>query len=280
MTPNIAGTATTLVLGGKGMTGRRVAERLAAIGRPVRVGSRQGDPPFDWDDESTWDAALRGAGAAYLTYPTDLGLPGAAERVKAFTGAAVSHGIRRVVMLSGRGQHSHAAAEQAIQESDVGWTIVRSAWFAQNFSEGFLAGMVRDGVLALPAGDAAEPFVDADDLADVAVAALANDRHAGYIYEVTGPHLLTFAAATDTIARATGRQVRYNPISIHEFSVGMSAAGAPDALVTVLAEVFAELGDGRNASTAEGVERALGRPPRSFAEFARAAAATGVWGSS
>jgi uncharacterized protein YbjT (DUF2867 family) len=270
MTTNLIDTTTTLVIGGTGKTGRRVAERLTANDLPVRIGSRSGDPAFDWEDEATWEPA-------YLTYSPDLGLPGAADRVRALADLAVSHGVRRLVLLSGRGQHGHVPAERAVQESGAEWTIVRSAWFAQNFSEGFLLDPFRDGVLALPAGDAAEPFVDAGDVADVAVAALTDDRHAGQIYEVTGPRLLTFAAAADEIALAIGRPVQYLPIDGRAFTAGMTDAGVPDDLVAVLAEVFDELRDGRNASTADGVERALGRPPRGFAEFARSVAATGVW---
>jgi uncharacterized protein YbjT (DUF2867 family) len=277
MTANLIDTATTLVIGGTGKTGRRVTERLTADGLPARIGSRAGHPPFDWQDESTWEPALRGVGAAYLTYAPDLGLPGAAERVRAFADLAVSRGARRLVLLAGRGQDGHAPAERAVQESGAEWTIVRAAWFAQNFSEGFLTGPVRDGVLALPAGDAAEPFVDADDVADVAVAALTDKRHAGQVYEVTGPRPVTFEAAADEIALAIGRPIRYHPITSQEFTTGMTNAGLPGGLVAVLAEVFAELRDGRNAETADGVERALGRPPRNFAEFARSAAATGVW---
>ena len=280
MTINHSDMTTTLVLGGTGMTGRRVAGRLTASGLPVRVGSRTGHPAFDWNDEATWEPALHGVGAAYLTYPTDLGLPGAADRVSAFAEAAIALGVRRLVLLSGRGQHAHGPAEHAVQGSGAAWTIVRSAWFAQNFSEGFLAGMVGSGVLALPAGGAAEPFVDADDVAEVVVAALTDYRHAGRVYEVTGPQPLTFAEVADEIATATGRQVRYHPISHEEFAAGMAAAGLPTDLVTVLGEVFAELRDGRNATPAEGVERALGRPPRGFADFVRTTSATdGVWGS-
>jgi uncharacterized protein YbjT (DUF2867 family) len=277
MTTNLIDTATTLVIGGTGKTGRRVAERLSASGLLVRVGSRSGDPAFDWDDESTWKPALRGVRAAYLTYAPDLGLPGAAEQVRALADLAVSGGTRRLVLLSGRGQDGHAPAERAVQESGADWTIVRAAWFAQNFSEGFLTRPVRDGVLALPAGDAAEPFVDAADVADVAVAALTDDRYAGQVYEVTGPRLVTFEAAADEIALAIGRPIRYHPITSQDFTAGMTEAGLPSGLVAVLAEVFAELRSGRNASTADGVERALGRPPRDFAAFARTTAATGVW---
>ncbi len=267
----------TLVVGGTGKTGRRVAGRLAAAGRPVRIGSPSSRPGFDWDDEATWEPALQGVGAAYLTYAPDLGLPGAADRVRDLAAAARGAGVRRLVLLSGRGQHGHARAERAVQDSGLPWTIVRSAWFAQNFSEGFLTPMVVDGTLAVPVGEAAEPFVDAGDLADVAVAALTDDRHSGEIYEVSGPRMLRFADAAEEISRATGRPVHVVPISERDFADGMAAAGVPDGLVTVLSEVFAELRDGRNATTADGVRRALGRPARDFAEYARDAAAAGAW---
>lgn len=270
--------ATTLVIGGTGTTGRRVAQRLTASGHPVRIASRSGDPSFEWADESTWEPALHGVGAAYLTYSPDLGLPDAAERIRAIVDLATRRGTRRLVLLSGRGQHGHAPAERAVRDANVDWTIVRAAWFAQNFSEGFLNGSVRDGVLALPAGEASEPFIDAADVADVAAAALTDARHAGRIYELTGPHPLTFAAAADELARATGRPVTYVPTTNHEFVAGMADSGIPDDLTAVLAEVFTELRDGRNAATTDGVERAIGRPPHSFAEFARNAAASGAWG--
>ena len=86
----------------------------------------------------------------------------------------------------------------------------------QNFSEDFLVGPILDGEVVLPAGKELEPFVDADDIADVAVAALTDDRHIGELYELTGPRLLTFAEAVAEIAAATGRDVRYVPVSIEE----------------------------------------------------------------
>lgn len=275
MMNNESDRTTTLVLGGTGMTGRRVAQQLVTMGRPTRIGSRQGDPPFQWDDDATWEPALRDIGAVYLVYPTDLGLP-AAARVVDFAGLAVERGARRLVLLSGRGQVSHGAAEEAIRESGADWTIVRSAWLAQNFSEGFLAGMVEGGILALPAGDATQPFVDADDVAAVAAAALTDHQHAGAVYEVTGPEALTFSAAVDVIAQATGQPLRYSPTSSDEMTAVMSEAGVPGELIHVLEEVFAELREGRAGLPADGVFRALGRPPRSFVEFARTAAGAGA----
>jgi uncharacterized protein YbjT (DUF2867 family) len=198
---------TTLVVGGTGTTGRRVAARLTALRRPVRVGTRSSSPRFDWDDAGTWAPALDGVGAAYLTYAPDLGMPEAAGRIRRFAELARSSGVRRLVLLAGRGQHGHAPAERAVQESGLEWTVVRSAWFAQNFSEGFLADLVADGTVPVPAGDAFEPFLDADDLADVVVTALTEDGHGGRVYEPTGPRLLGFADAAAEITPAGGADV-------------------------------------------------------------------------
>lgn len=258
-------TDTNLVVGGTGTTGRRVAERLAALGRPVRIGTRSSTPRFDWDDAETWAPALAGVGAVYLTYAPDLGLPEAAGRIGGFAELARTSGVRRLVLLSGRGQHAHAPAEQAVRESGLEWTVVRSAWFAQNFSEGFLAEPVAAGTVAVPAGDALEPFLDADDLADVVVTALTESGHDGQLYELTGPRLLGFADAVAEIARVGDAPVTYIPITDADFTAALAAEGTPASLIAVLSEVFAELRAGGNASTTDDVERILGRPPRDFA---------------
>ena len=192
----------TLVLGGTGKTGRRVVERLAGRGVPTRVASRTGDPPFGWGDKSTWDAVLEGVTAAYISYAPDLAIPGAAAAIRAFAERAVAHGVRRLVLLSGRGEEEAQECELIIQRADIDWTVVRCSWFSQNFSEGEFLDMVLAGEIALPAGEVGEPFVDADDIADVAVAALTEDGHAGQVYELTGPRLLTFAGAFQQIDRA------------------------------------------------------------------------------
>ncbi len=270
-------TQATLVLGGTGKTGRRVAQRLSALGRPVRVGSRSGRPPFDWEDRATWAPALDGAGAAYVSYYPDLAAPGAVEAVDAFTRLAVGSGVSRLVLLAGRGEPEAELAEQAVRDYGAELTIVRAAWFSQNFSEDYLLGPVLAGEVALPAGDTPEPFVDADDIADVAVAALTQDGHAGQLYEPTGPRLLTFAEAVGEIAKATGRQVRYLPVSLDEYAATAAGQGVPAEAVVLLTYLFSEVLDGRNARVSDGVRRALGREPRDFAVYARDAGASGVW---
>lgn len=243
----------------------------------MRNGSRSGRPPFDWHDESTWEPALRGVAAAYLTYHPDVGFPDAAEKIGAFANLALDHGARRLVLLSGRGSDGALHAEQALRESGTDWTIVRSSWFAQNFDEGFLTDLVRGGVLAFPAGEVSEPFIDADDVADVVLAALTEDSHVGQVYEVTGPRLLTFADVAEKISRATGRTLRYVPISFEAFAQGLIGAGMPGEIVAETVAVFRAILDGRNAYLTDGVTRALGRQPADFADYAGAAAATGVW---
>ena len=274
MTPD---SSTTLVLGGTGKTGRRVAERLRALERPVRIGSRSAEPPFDWEDRSTWAPALDGVSAAYVSYFPDIAVPRAPESVEALAGLAVEGGVRRLVLLSGRGEEAAQRAELALEASGAEWTIVRCSWFMQNFSEGPFSESLAAGALALPAGAMVEPFVDVEDIADVAVAALTEEGHAGRLYELTGPRLLTFAEAVEEIGRALGRPLRYEQISPEAFAAGLAEAGLPSELAGLLGYLFTEVLDGRNASLTDGVQRALGRAPRDFSTFAREAAATGAW---
>ena len=270
----------TLVTGGTGKTGRRVAERLAARGVPIRIGSRSGSPRFDWNDRETWSAALHGAESVYVSYYPDLAVPGAMAAVRSFSDLAVLSGVRRLVLVSGRGEEEAQRAEEVVKEAGAEWTIVRCAWFSQNFSESYLLEPVVDGEVVLPAGDVPEPFVDAEDIADVAVAALTEDGHAGEVYELTGPRLLTFAEALAEIGEATGREIRFVPVSVEEYASALDEEGVPAEYVFLLTYLFSEVLDGRNADLADGVRRALGREPRDFADYAREAAATGIWNPS
>lgn len=278
-TPNTASnTLPTLVVAATGKTGRRVADRLEALGRPVRRGSRSGATRFDWDDRSTWGPALEGVGAAYVVYTPDLAVPAAPGAIAAFTELAKAKGVRRLVLLSGRGEEEARRCERIVEDSGLEWTVVRASWFMQNFDEGAFAELVLAGEVALPAGDVREPFVDVDDVADVAVAALTGDDLAGQVVEVTGPRLMTFADAVGEIAAASGRDVRYVTLPREVFVAGLTEAGLPAPQVELLDYLFATVLDGRNASTTDGVRSALGRPARDLRDYARAAAAQGAWG--
>ncbi|WP_394830566.1 NAD(P)H-binding protein [Pendulispora rubella] len=270
---------TTLIVGGTGKTGRRVAQGLEAKGIPVRIASRSsgaGATKFDWEDESTWAPALRGIDAVYLTYFPDLCDPRAPQHIRAFSKKAVECGVTRIVLLSGRGEPQCWPSEKAVRESGAKFTILRCSWFNQNFSEGQLLDAVRSGEIAFPAGNCAEPFIDVDDIADVAVAALTDDAHSGKLYELTGPRLLTFAEAAAEMSRAAGRPIQYVPVSGEEYAKVLAEFFPPDQ-VTFLTDLFLFVLDGHNAHLSDGVERALGRKPRDFADFARKAAATGIW---
>lgn len=266
-----------LVLGGTGKTGSRVAQRLAQRGWPIRIGSRSGEPKFDWQDKTTWRPALRDVNSAYITFQPDLAVPGAVDTIRSFAETAVESGIRRLVLLSGRGEEGAQQSEQAVMDSGADWTILRASWFSQNFSENYLLEPVLGGYLALPAGNVGEPFVDAEDIADVAVAALTEEGHIGQLYELTGPRLLTFEEAVGEIANAAGRPVRYEQISMEEYASVLTEHDVPKEYVALLTYLFTEVLDGRNANLTDGVQRALGRKPTDFTEYVRKTAATGVW---
>ena len=267
----------TLMLGGTGKTGRRVAERLKAMGRDVRIGSRSSVPSFDWDNEKSWEASLKGVTAVYITYAPDLAMPGAKDAIQAFVDLAKRRGVKRLVLLSGRGEEEAQACERIVIAAGLEWTIVRASWFNQNFSEGAFVDMVLSGVITLPAGDQAEPFVDVDDIADVAAAALTEDHHHGQVYEVTGPRLMTLADVAADLSRATGREITYVDVPHDGFVAEVAASGAPKDVVWMLDYLFSTVLDGRNAHLTDGIQRALGRPPKDFADYARDVAATGVW---
>ncbi|OLF12832.1 NAD(P)-dependent oxidoreductase [Actinophytocola xinjiangensis] len=262
-----------LVTGATGKSGRRIVARLRLLGIPVRAASRTGEHPFDWTDPGTWDAALDGVRALYLVQLNGSRL------VRPFLDSAARHGVRRVVLASGRGLDDpdhitdtdgiRAAAldsEAAVRDSGLDWTISRPGWFAQTFTEGVYAAAVRAGELRLPAGDGAASFVDADDVAAVAVAALTEQGHAGATYELSGPQAVTLTEVAATLTRATGRTVRYVPLSTREYIAELVEQGLPVTDAEAFATLAESLRRGKDAHLSDGVQRALGRPPRTFAE--------------
>ncbi|KUL23045.1 NAD(P)H-binding protein [Streptomyces regalis] len=281
MTENAADTANTqrmtvVVTGASGRTGSRVAQAARGAGLTVRAASRaQG---FDWEDPTTWAELLRDADAAYLMYPSDIGSPAAAEGIGALARKAVGLGVRRLVLLSARGEDQALPAEEALKSSGADWTIVRATWFSQNFSEGPLVEGMIHGELVFPAGEVKEPFVDVRDIADVVVAVLTSgDRYAGRTLELTGPRLLSWRAAVAEISEATGATITYTPVPVRAYGEALTGFGVPPEEVDLLMEVFEALMDGRNAHVTDDVREVLGRKPRDFDDFAREAAAAGTW---
>ena len=266
-----------LGVGATGKTGRRVARRLASHGVPTRNVSRSSSPAFDWNRPETWDPVLEGISAIYINYAPDLAIPGAVQAIHGLVEKAVDAGAQRLVLLSGRGEEEARACERVVQSASIEWTIVRASWFYQNFSEGAFQQMVLDGTIAVPAGDVPEPFIDADDIADVVTASLTDSAHAFETYDVTGPELLTFGELAERLSRALGREIGFLPVERRNFSETLELAGTPPDYVWLLDYLFGTVLDGRNAYLGDGVQRALGRQPTDFATFTQRAIAGDAW---
>jgi uncharacterized protein YbjT (DUF2867 family) len=266
-----------LVLGGTGKTGSRVARRLSERKQVYRIASRNSAIKFDWEDTGTWAATLKDIHTAYISFQPDLAMPGAVQKIDAFVKLCAQSGVKKLVLLSGRREEEAQACEQIVIHSGLAWTIVRASWFNQNFTEGYLAEPIAEGAVYLPAGTVGEPFIDTDDIADVAVAALTEEGHDGQVYDVTGPRLLTFEQAIQEISKATGRTITYQTIPMAAYAAALTEHQLPADIISLITYLFTEVLDGRNENLSDGVERALGRKPTDFSEFARKAAAAGVW---
>lgn len=267
-----------LVIGGTGKTGRKVAERLTQKNQKVRIGSRNGQPAFDWEDPATWPAALAGMDKVYITFQPDLAVPGALAAIEGLTQIALKSGVQKLVLLSGKGEREAELCEQVVIQSGIDYTIVRATWFNQNFSESFFLDPILAGQVALPQATAKVPYVDTDDIADVAVEALLNDQHNGQIYELTGPRTWTFPEVVQQIAKVTGRDISFTPISLVEYKAMLEQFQLPAAYVWLINYLFTEvLGNEQNANVTHDIEKVLGRKPKDFSEYVREVAAMGIW---
>ncbi|MGB0371358.1 MAG: SDR family oxidoreductase [Opitutales bacterium] len=267
---------TVLVIGANGKTGRRVAERLQKSGVQVKAASRSSATRFDWNDASTWAPAIEGSTGAYITVYPDLSFPGVAEKVEAFAKLAVSLGCKRLVLLSGRGEEGAQDAENRLQNAGAEWIIVRCSVFNQNFSESF-QGAIRHGHLSMPVGDILEPFIDTDDIADVAYAAFTDDRHIGEIYELSGTRLMSMQDVAADLTTALERPISFHSVSVEAYAKELIEHGFSEEESLPVAQLIADVMDGRNAYLTDGVQRALGRPPKDFLDYAKDAAAEGIW---
>ena len=266
-----------LIIGKNGKTGWRVDRLLQAQGIPTRAVSRSTTPAFDWEDQGTWRAALEGTRSAYITFHPDLAIPTAEQTIRDLVALAREVGLEHLVLLSGRGEDGARRAELVLEESGLDWNVVRANWFMQNFSEAFMIEGILAGELALPAGDIREPFVDVDDIAEVAVATLTRPELRNRVFQVSGPRAMTFAECVAAISVATGYPVEYRQIPFDEFNDGLRAQGMPDTLLWLMRELFTVVFDGRNSKPTSGVEEALGRPATDFDEYLRKVVASGAW---
>ncbi|MBE70206.1 MAG: NmrA family transcriptional regulator [Thalassospira sp.] len=266
-----------LVLGATAKTGRRVAEKLIALGHDVRAVSRSTTPAFDWTDPTTWDDVLRDRDAVYVTFQPDLAVPGSDDIIASFAKRALMHGAKRIVMLSGRGEEAAHRAEDALRHSGADATVLRANWFFQNFNEDLFLPYIQQGTLALPAGDTPEPFVDANDIAECAVACLLDQVHIGKTYELSGPSAVTFADVTEMISSVANHPVSFVAITVDELDAGLEADGMPDEVRGLIRYLFSEVLDGRNSQPTSDIYEILGRQPNSLRNFVEEAAKTGIW---
>ncbi len=266
-----------LIIGKNGKTGSRVNQRLLALGYATRPVSRSTQPAFDWDNPATWQSAIEGSQVAYVTYQPDLAVPGAASTIRAFVQIAAQAGLQHIVLLSGRGEQGAERAEAIVKSSGLAWNIVRASWFSQNFSESFMLEGILAGELVLPAGDTVEPFIDVDDIADVAVVALTEPGHRNRLFEVTGPRAMTFAQCVEEISGALGRPLKYTSVPIDAYMNALQEQGIPEDLQGLLHELFTVVFDGRNCLVMPGVEDVLGRPATDFKTYVQKTLQSGVW---
>ncbi len=271
-------TSKILVTGASGKTGHKVVEELVKRNQNVRLGTRRNNPAFDWEDPSTWPQALEGIDKMYIVYYPDLAVPGAYEAIQGLMKAAKEAGVKKAVLLSGKGEKEAERCEQVVANSGLDYVLVRASWFNQNFSESFLMDPILAGHVALPMHEARIPFVDTTDIAEVVVEALLDDQHNGKTYEITGPRTLSFQEVVGEIAKASGRTLHFQSISMEEYNGMMKAAGLPADYIWLFDYLFREvLGNPDNHIVSTDVKKVLGREATDFSDYARKTASTGVW---
>ncbi|GBF19362.1 NAD(P)H azoreductase [Arenibacter sp. NBRC 103722] len=269
-----------LVIGATGKTGQKVVKRLSEAGHNVRIGSRSATPAFDWENPETWSQSMEGMDKVYITFQPDLAVPGALEAIEELTKKAKQSNVKKLVLLSGKGEREAELCEQVVIHSGLDYTIVRASWFNQNFSESFFLEPILEGFVALPQAEAKVPYVDTDDIADVAVAALLGEEHNGKIYQLTGPRQLTFKEVIQEISDATGRDIAFTPIALPAYTQVMKQQGVPADFVWLIEYLFSEvLGNPNNAEITHDIEKVLGRKPKDFSDYVKETAATGIWNS-
>jgi uncharacterized protein YbjT (DUF2867 family) len=269
---------TLTVTGALGKTGHHVAEEALANGWHVRSAARRRPDHgewirFDWTDEETWRPAFAGSDSAYVIIP--FRQPGAPERTPHLLEVAADCGVGKIVFLStldaegAPEDNPSRRAELALRELPVRSAVLRPTWFLDNFTAGAFAAMTTAGTLRLPAGDGRIPFIDARDIAAVAVAASALDGPEGRL-PLTGPASVTHHEVAVELAAAFGRPVTYVPTSPEEFVRLMSEAGFPEDYSVFLADALCDVAEGRlHIPVHDTVRQVLGRPGYTVAQFAR-----------
>lgn len=262
-----------LVIGATGTTGSRVATGLAAQGVRVRRATRTPRAPgqirFDWSDPATHRPALTGAGAVYLIAPTGVADP--ASLVESLLHEAVESGVRRIVLLSSSAVTAETpgfgALPLLVRTMSPEWTVLRPSWFMNNFTGDHpVAQGVRAGEIVTATGSGRVGFVDAEDIAAVAVRALTDERPHNTDHLITGPEALSYAEAAAIIADVTGKPVTHRAVGAPELINRLSSL--PREYAAVLAAMDVAIAAGAEDRVTDTVTRVTGRPPQDFRTFA------------
>ncbi|BFM08167.1 SDR family oxidoreductase [Halioxenophilus aromaticivorans] len=269
---------TVAVIGASGKTGSRVVRQLTELEIKTRPLSRQTSPAFDWANPQAWPQALTGVDSIYITYHPDLALPQAKDDIAQLITVAKAQGVKHLVLLSGRGEDGAQQAEKQVIQSGLNWNIVRASWFMQNFSESFMLDGILNGELVLPHPQATEPFIDIDDIAEIAVAALTKPELANRLFEVTGPELLSFAQCIELLSLRLNRPVGLTTIALEDYiAAAQQQPDLPEGFDWLIHELFSTVLDGRNEFTTDTINKVLGRPATRFEQYLEKTAENGVW---
>lgn len=264
-----------LVTGATGKTGSRVVDLLRARGLTARAATRTPQIPgqirFDWTDPDSFAPALDGVRAVYMVAPTGVAEPLAAMRP--FIDRAITAGVDRLVLLSSsmieEGGPVMGTVHGYLRANAPGWSVLRPSWFMQNFSEAqHLDTIRREGRIYSATGDGRVPFIDAGDIAAVAVAALANPAFANGELILTGPATLDYDALARLISVAAGREVEHHRLSTTDLAARLGEIGIPDAFAHILAQMDAAIAGGAEDRVTGAVVDVTGRQPKTFAAFA------------
>ncbi|PJZ84232.1 NAD(P)H-binding protein [Leptospira harrisiae] len=267
----------TLIIGSNGKTGSRIVSKLNQAGFPVRLGSRKAKPTFDWEKPEGWQEVVKEINQVYISFQPDLAVPSSLEAIKTLVHVCQKNQVKRIFLLSGRGEPEAMACEQVVQNSGLEWTILRSSWFLQNFSEGMFLEQITEGRVLFPKVEAREPFVDLDDLCELAFASLTTDNHKNKLYELTGPELVSFKEVFQTIAEVTNQTISFEELPLDDYLATLKNFGLPEEVLWLTSYLFRTVLDGRNESVVNDLELALGRKPKDFRTYAKETAKSGIW---
>ncbi|TGL21748.1 NmrA family transcriptional regulator [Leptospira yanagawae] len=267
----------TLILGSSGKTGSRIVNKLNQLNYPLRLGGRKTIPAFDWEKSEGWDEVIQGIDQIYISYQPDLAHPNSIHHIQKLIELSKKNNVKRLVLLSGRGEPEAVACEKLVENSGLEWTILRSSWFSQNFSEGMFLGQILERNVIFPKLKSTEPFVDLEDLTDLAVDALVKNVHIGKKYELTGPTLLSFQDAFGQIAKELNETISYEEIPLDAYITMLNEYGLDQETIWLIRYLFETVLDGRNESVVDDFEKVMGKKPKDFTNYVKVTAKSGIW---